>query len=738
VSEAYARTPSERNSKFPQSTHFVHRLSNILGYAILRSYEERCCVRLAAISFAIVVSAACGGPRSVELAVSADRNVLLITVDTLRGDALGCDGGAARTPNIDALARGGIRFSFAHAHAVLTLPSHASILTGRYPFENGYRENSGYRLTPGTPTLAALLKAQGFATGAFVGAFPLDARFGLTPGFDVYDGRFDDSGAGGGFVLPERPAAAVVARADAWIAGQRGRWFAWVHVYDPHAPYTPPPPFDREYAAQPYYGEVAAVDAALGPLLVAARSSARPTLVVLTGDHGEGLGEHGEATHGLFAYESTLHVPLIIADVGGVQTTHQAGTVDEAPVRHVDIVPTILDALRIAAPPALPGHSLRTRADREGGRTRPSYFEATMSMLDYGWAPLSGVLAGREKYIDLPIAEMYDLAADPHEARNLATDTDTASAERERTLRARLAQFAAPLPGAPARESSEATERLRSLGYVGGSAPAMRRYSERDDPKRLVDLDRRMHAAATFDNEGRLADAIAEYRAVLAVRHDMMAASRRLAFDRWRGGDAAGAIAALRDAERAGAPEPGEQVQLGTYLADAGRAAEAIALLQRAAAIQPDLDGLNALGLACSRAGRQADALAAFTRALAIDPASAMTLENIGAVQLDAGHLSEARDAFTRAIASDPDAATAHAALATTEFKSGDRAAAIDHWKRAVALQPANLDALYDLGLQLMREGRRSEARPYLDQFLRLAPPSAYAKEIRNVGALRR
>src|SRR5262245_34758957 len=285
-------------------------------------------------------------PHGRDLVQIPEENVLLVTIDTLRGDALGCDGGPARTPNIDALASTGVRFSFAHAHAVITLPSHASILTGTYPFQHGYRENSGYRLRPGTPTLATILKAHGFATGAFIGAFPLDARFGLTPGFDVYDGRFDDASSAGVFQLPERPVSTVVELAMAWIGKQGSKkWLAWVHVFDPHAPYQPPAPFDREYSGRPYYGEVAAVDRAIGPLLDSIRRSSRPTLVVLTGDHGEALGDHGESTHGLFAYESTLHVPLIIGQVGGAIDT---GDVVRAPVRHVDLLPTILDVLQIA------------------------------------------------------------------------------------------------------------------------------------------------------------------------------------------------------------------------------------------------------------------------------------------------------------------------------------------------------------------------------------------------------
>jgi len=212
----------------------------------------------------------------------ADQNVLLVTIDTLRADALGSYGGSTRTPNLDALAARGTRFDFAHAHAVLTRPSHASILTGLYPYEHGVRDHSGYRMKPGTPTVATMLKRSGFATGAFVGGVPLERRFGLDEGFDVYDDRFGRTGNASDFTMAERPAGEVVEVALKWIGAQQGRWFAWVHVFDPHAPYTPPPPFDTEYAGRAYYGEVAYVDSAVGPLFKAAGSAARPTVVVVT------------------------------------------------------------------------------------------------------------------------------------------------------------------------------------------------------------------------------------------------------------------------------------------------------------------------------------------------------------------------------------------------------------------------------------------------------------------------
>jgi len=674
-----------------------------------------------------------GGGSAENLAVNSNQNVLLVTIDTLRGDALGCYGGPARTPNIDRVAAAGIRFSFAHSQAVVTLPSHASILTGTYPFQHGYRENSGYRLKPGMETMATILKAQGFTTGAFVAAFPLDARFGLTPGFDVYDGRFDDL-TGGGFNIVERAATSVVSLATAWIGAQSNRrWLAWVHLYEPHAPYRPPPPYDREYADRPYFGEVAAVDAALGPLFESVRTAQRPTLVVITGDHGEALGDHGESTHGLFAYESTLRIPLIMSELKPASAASEgdsAGEVSDDPARHVDILPTILDALRIAPPSELPGRSLRRKADRRANADRPSYFEAMSPMLDYGWAPLTGVLAGREKFIDAPIAELYDLAVDPNEQTNLSGR----AAGRRETLASQLREFHAPLPGVSVAEDPEAAKRLRSLGYLSGGAARKSRYAEADDPKRLVDIDQKMHDAVAADEEGRTAEAIELYRQVLARRPEMMAAARHVAFDYWRTGQTPAAIDTLRIALKRGAT-PGAEIQLGTYLVEIGRSQEALTLLEKAAEADPTLDALNALGIAYGRTGRANEALAVFGRGLKIDSENPMIHENIGAIHLDAGQLGAAREEFERAIRANPASAQGHAGLATVAFKSGDRDTALASWKRAVELDASNWDALYNLGVQLMRVGRVAEARPYLEQFVRTAPASLYGKDIRNVSA---
>jgi len=388
----------------------------------------------------------------------------------------------------------------------------------------------------------------------------------------------------------------------------------------------------------------------------------------------------------------------------------------------------VLDAVQIAAPAGLPGHSLRRRIDRAGGAERPSYFETMTPMLDFGWAPLTGVLAGREKYIDLPVPELYDLAQDPGERTNLVSRAP----ERQRALAARLGAFNAPLPGTPGAEDPEVARRLQALGYVAGRAAPKAHFTERDDPKSLIDIDRTMHDALTLEQDGRTREAIALYRDVLARRPDMVAAARHLAYHYWRTGDAASAVDTLRTALRSG-PTSDVEVQLGTYLAETGHAREALAILEPAAAADPNLDALNALGIAYARSGRTADALATFARSLQIDPESPMTHENIGTIDLEAGRLAEARARFERALRANPASAQGHAGLAMVAIKSGDRPTAIASWKRAVALDPSNYDALYDLGTQLVQGGQAAEARPYLEQFVRTAPASLYAKDIKEI-----
>jgi arylsulfatase A-like enzyme/Tfp pilus assembly protein PilF len=696
-------------------------------------------------AIAVVALAAAGAlwwwrsrPIQADLHPIARQNVLLITIDTLRADALGSYGGPAATPALDRLARDGVRFTFAHAQAVLTLPSHTSILTGEYPYQHGVRENSGYRVAPGTRTLATLLHQQGYAAGAFVSAFPLHSRFGLNEGFDVYDDRFGETRAPTDFIMPERPATATVALARTWIdARQReaGKpWFAWVHVFDPHAPYQPPPPFDREYASQPYYGEVAATDSALAPLLDDVRRSSAPTLVIVTGDHGEALGDHGEATHGVFAYESTLRIPLIVAELGGGRPDPARGEVSDAPVRHVDLLPTVLDAIGQKPPDGLPGRTLLPASERrDGAAPRPSYFEAMSAMLNRGWAPLTGIVADRDKYIDLPIPELYDLARDPGEQTNLVSSR----AAQVRVLETALRGFGASLPGQRAAEDPQAVAELQALGYISGEAPIKAHYTEADDPKRLIDLDNAIHRGVELYSEHRLAEAEQVYRGIIERRPDMAIAYRHLAFVDWERGDVRGAIAVLQRAMQHGVRHAGVTTQLGNYLAESGDAVDAVRLLEPVAGeTQPDLDALNALGIAYARAGRGDKAREVFQRVLEQNPESGMALENLGALDLEKGDLTSARGHFSRAAQIDPRSSQAHAGLGVVAIKTGDRHGAIEEWRQAVQYDSTNFDALYNLATTLLDTGQRDAARPYIEQFVRTAPPAFYGPDIRQLQAI--
>ena len=658
----------------------------------------------------------------------AGLNVLLVTIDTLRFDALGAYGQPrATSPLIDRLARAGVRFETAHAHNTVTLPSHANLLSGRYPFDHGVRDNAGFRFPRELATLPRLLQPLGYATGAFVSAFALDSRFGLDRGFDVYEDSFGDAAEAGRFQLPERCGRDTVRLAREWIARQRGPWFAWVHLYDPHAPYRPAEPFASAFRDAPYLGEVAAADEALRTLLepLLARGRDGRTIVVLTADHGESLGEHGEATHGLFAYEATLRVPLVIYAPRLLEPS-----VVTSPVRHVDVLPTVLDAIGAAVPGGLPGRSLLALAAGQEDAPRPSYFEALAGMLGRGWAPLYGVVREGRKYVDLPLPELYELASDPHEQDNLVARR---AGERE-ALAAALSTFRAHDGGLRrADESADTRERLAALGYVSAtSAPLRARYGEADDPKRLVHLDGLMQETIARHRDGDLGGALATAREVVRQRPDMTAALLQVALLERKTGRLEAAVDALERAIRSNPDDVSVAVLLGSYLGEAGRAADAAALLEPyAARPDPPLDVLTARATALARLGRTSEALATFERARRSDPGNPATLVQLANARLAAGQQQAARALLEQAVRLNPDVALAQQQLGLLALARGDRVEAETRLRRALALDPSSADTQLNLGRLLVATGRAAEARPLLESFVSAAPREIYGRELR-------
>jgi choline-sulfatase len=585
----------------------------------------------------LLLSALCAGcARPAEPpGLSAARNVVLITIDTLRADRVGAFGyTSGRTPNIDTLARRGMRFTRAYATAPITLPSHASLLSGRYPPGHGARHN-GMRIDSTVPLLSERLRKADFVTAAFVAAFPLDRRFGLDRGFQTYSDRMPRIN---GKLANERAGREVVDEAIEWLQRNRdGRFFLWVHLFEPHAPYGPPT--DTRPVSARYDDEVSEADRQVGRLVDALGPAGNGTLVVLAGDHGEAFGEHGEITHSLFVYDTTLRVPLIVSGPGV-----REATVDTA-VSLVDVAPTAIgrlgltdfDADGVDLSPALTGGSLSARS---------LYAESFAPLLDFGWSPLLSLRDGDWKYIDAPRPELYRVTDDPSETRDIAaSDTARASSMRERVQR-----YSPPL-NARVEADPEAAARLQSLGYVSKAGVT----SSRPDPK---------------DRRGLAAD-LAQVTSGEVRGTELETALRRIL--------------------KVDPNNPQANMRLGFVLQDSGRCAEAMPYFTKAIASgMPGADPY--LGLAaCQVSARRLDRAAATLReAERAEPGNAVVAANLGIVLSDNGHPADALPALARALSIDPDFHEARFNLAVAYGRLGRRADAAREAEELLRRLPAD------------------------------------------------
>jgi arylsulfatase A-like enzyme/Flp pilus assembly protein TadD len=577
------------------------------------------------------------------------RAVVLITIDTLRADRVGAYGwAAARTPAMDALASRGARFSRAFATAPITLPSHASLLTGLYPPGHGSRHN-GMKMSGGSATLATVLQEQGWATGAFVGAFPLDRRFGLDRGFDRYGDRMP-RGADGR-LLNERPGRQVVDEAVEWMRGVGDRpCFLWVHLFEPHAPYEPDRARGAAGRSQPasvrYDDEIARADREVGRLLASLGPRSPTTLVIVAGDHGEAFGEHGEITHSVFLYDATLRVPLVIAGPGIPAVAR------DADVSLVDVFPTVLDALGIP-PRDADGVSLLSLA--KGGTLAPRelYAETFAPLFDFGWSSLRSVRSGPWKYIAAPASELYDLRTDPAEEHNeILRDEGQA-----RALAARVATYSSPEPpavsGTATAIDAEAKGRLGALGYVA-SSPANASGS-RPDPKARRNEAARMAQVVSGELEGA-------------------------------------ALRAALDAIVAQDPRNGQaQMRLGYALVDAGDVKGAEQHFRSAlAASMPTADVHLGLAMCFVSTGRPGEAARALMEARRIEPGNPVVEANLGALALDGGDMTKAVEFFGAALQIDPDLHQARFNLARALARQGRRTEALREAETLLQRLPAS------------------------------------------------
>ncbi|HUU34938.1 MAG TPA: sulfatase-like hydrolase/transferase, partial [Vicinamibacterales bacterium] len=646
-------------------------------------------------------------------------NLLLVTLDTLRADRLT----NTTMPRLSALARTSHRFRAAYAHAPLTLPSHASILTGLLPPAHGVRGNGAFRLDESHLTLAERLAGTGYQTGAFLGAFVLDSRFGLAQGFDRYESIDDDRDFAGDFAFAQRRAPAVLAGAARWIraADPARPWFAWVHLFDAHAPHDAP-----AAGLGAYDDEVHLVDVQLGEFFDRLTADGRlsRTLVVVTADHGESLGEHGETTHGLFAYDATMRVPLVVSGPGLGRGDHAA------PAAHVDLVPTVLDVLGLPQDSTLPGRTLRALTG--SAPSRPIYLEAQDGWLTAGAAPVTAVVADGLKFIDLPERELYDLVADPRETHNLYSSEPG----RARPLAAALGELlASPGVSSAAPRDPAADQRLRALGYVsGGVGRPSAGFTEADDPKRVLPLYERF--LTVLSDGGRDVEALS---AIAAERPAFVAARIAAASVLIETGRASEAVQLLAAAAASPTAPVVVVERLGAAYLAAGQPAQAATVLARAVADpQASADAWNGLGVARAQSGRPAEAKAAFAEAARLAPGSARIRLNAAMARLESGDVTGAVADLTRLTAERPDAYDAWRLLATVRHGRGDLAGAADAWQRVVAADRGDFDSLFNLAVTLRDLGRSGEAQAAARRFLAAAPRPQYAREAAELAPLTR
>ncbi|HYK42724.1 MAG TPA: sulfatase-like hydrolase/transferase [Thermoanaerobaculia bacterium] len=601
--------------------------------------------------------------------------VFLVSIDTLRADHLAAWGGAgAETPAIDALLKDGILFENALSHVPLTLPSHATIFTGRLPFENGVRDNLGYRLPDSIPTLAALLRSQGYATGGAVSSAVLDRSTGIAAGFEFWDDRLEASSPGEALGDVQRAGAETEKRLETWIATvESGRpLLAFLHLYEPHAPYSPPEPFASRYASRPYDGEIAAADAAVGRFLSFLRSKDLydRSIVVLLSDHGEGLNDHGEAEHGIFLYREAIRVPLVVK----LPRSRERGRRVSAPVGLADVLPTVLSLLGGAAPAGMTGVALWPAGTTAAASSRRVYSETLFPRLHFGWSDLASLTDGGSHYIAGPRPQLYDWKTDPGERRDLGTTRPPPAALRE--LAAALASMNRPM-SPPGASDPETVRKLASLGYVGGNSPPQ---------------------------EGSLGDPRDGIRVIEALRE----AGRALASGKQQEG-----IALLSGIVRdnPGMRDPRES--LASALRRAGRRDEAFDQLLEVDRRWPRsphvLLALAELALERGDTGR-ASTFAAAADALGAADAPAV----LAAVAIARRDAATARGHARRAIERNPESRAAWLLLARAELAGGNAAAGLAAVERATQLSAGTArleDAEFLKGDALARLGRTAEAR---------------------------
>ncbi len=677
-------------------------------------------VRLCAALMALSMLARGGAASDTDLGTAGITapNLVLITLDTTRADAVGAYGSSLRTPALDGLAASGTRWTRAVAPAPLTLPSHATLLTGLDPPQHGVRSNGGEALPATIPTVAEVLADRGYATAAFVGSRVLDRRFGLDRGFEVYD---DDMLAErvGEYGYPERAADEVTDAALAWLDRRppSAPFFIWVHYYDPHAPYLPPIGFRGRTDAESYLGEVAFVDQEVGRLLERVREIAPRTVVAAVGDHGEALGEHGERSHGIFLYTAMIEVPLIMAGPGVPR-----GRIQQGPVAIRRLPASLLQLAGVSAEAATPGPVL-PGLDAADPTPEPIYSEAMMPLTVYGWAPLMAVTDGRWRYIDAPRPELYDLAADPAERMNLLQTRPGDAARLAATLAALTAR---PAVGSVASPDLDAETRaaLAALGYVEGPAVGS---GDGIDPKDGIGLLASFDEAKALLARGEADGAAALLAGLVEQNPSNVPFLNRLAEAQLVAGHGDAALATRRRTVELNPRSEFLALALAETYRFLGRRDDA----QIGYRVVLDIDSRSAaawLGLA-ALAQESDEARGLLREAVEAGARSLVVLLELARLESQAGRFEAARELLDRVAALAPEAAVVWLELARVDEAQLRLDEALEHCRRAAELEPANPGTALCTGRVYLARGDLLLARPHLQRASVLGKGAAVGAE---------
>ena len=623
-------------------------------------------------------------------------NVLLVTFDTTRADRLHCYGNSGvDTPNLDRLAKRGVLFADAVAAAPTTLPSHTSMLTGLYPFHHGARANANYRLNDDKTTLAEVLQQQGYVTAAFISAKVLQGSYGLSQGFDLYSDDVTEGDPRPWTGDPVLPGNKTTDRAIKWLGRHTDKpFFTWVHYFDPHAPHAAPPPYDKKYPV-PYDGEIAFADEQLGRLLLALKDQGRleRTLVIVVGDHGESMGQHGELTHGFLIHDATLRVPMIMACGsrlgGGVQVARR--------VSQVDVLPTVLSLLGLEPPGDVDGVDLT----REIPQARPLYSDTLEGYVQFGLAPLAALFDGAFKYIHGPHPELYDLSTDPFEERNIIDDKPKVAARLLAEMQSMVGtDVDASLLGTASIELDPVVrEELAALGYVRDSDTP---EGPLKDPKPFLAIYHEVERAVAVDVHFGHEKALPMFRKIVSRHPDSVTAYRHLGdAERRAGHDEEAEEAYLKCvALHPGALQP--RIELGQMALRRKDYAAAERFFSDALKVGPGrLAVIIGLGISYTAQGKFEDAARILTEGFKLYKSDPEITERMVEALIRVGRRDECRRLLSEALEGDPRLIVVRNALAGLLANNGKRKEAVELLREGLELYPDTPELISNLGLVL-------------------------------------